>query len=251
VAALVALIQLAAARSGKTSPLSAAVTSTAAYLEYVISGTAGAARTATDSIARVPSLAAENRRLTDENRHLRRENAVLSETAARLPSEEALAAAKYEYPSGIAATVVGFDPENVVHTVTIDRGSASGVRRDDGVITPDGAVGRVIEVSPLASKVLLLTDITSKIPAVVQRGRWWGIATGTQTRVTLRYLSQDARLHVGDRIVTGEGRSFHAGVPLGRISRIVPSSAGALDQSAVLEPAVAFGRLDRVLVIPR
>ena len=95
-----------------------------------------------------------------------------------------------------------------------------------------------------------MTDATSKLPAVVQRGRWWAIAVGTSTRVKLQYVSQDAKLKVGDRVVTGEGRSFHAGVLIGRIKQVEPAAAGALDQTAVVQPAADLSALSRVLVLP-
>ena len=182
---------------------------------------------------------------------MRQQNDALNEELAISPSEEAQLRVKTRFANGISATVVGYDPENATRTVTIDRGSNAHINRDDGVINDDGVVGRVIEVDPLTSKVLLITDVTSKLPAVVQAGRWWGIANGTTTRVKLQYVSQDAHLRVGDRIVTGEGRSFHAGILVGTIGRLEPMPAGALDQSAIIEPAVSFGRLDHVLVLPK
>ena len=51
-------------------------------------------------------------------------------------------------PGGIAATIVGFDPENQNRIVTIDRGSGAGVEMESGVVSGDGVVGRVIEVDP-------------------------------------------------------------------------------------------------------
>jgi len=116
-------------------------------------------------------------------------------------------------------------------------------------MTGDGVVGRIIEVDPLSSKVLLLDDPTSRLPALVQRGRWWAIAVGTQQHVKLRFISQDATLRVGDLVVTGEGRSFRAGIPIGRIRSVDPMNAGALDQSAIVEPAADLGALTRVLVV--
>ncbi len=251
VAASVALVQLQAARSGRTSPLSDAVTSGSAYVEFALGAIASTLRSGTDAVMHLPALAGENARLTVQDTHLRHENARLEEVLARVPIERALAEAQIRYPGGIPATVVGFDPEDAIHTITIDRGSTEHVAIDDAVVAPDGAVGRIIEVTPLASKVLLLSDVTSKIPAVVQRGRWWGIATGSQTRVVVRYISQDAHLRIGDMIVTGEGRSFHAGIPIGRIANVPATAAGALDQTAVVEPAVDLGRLTRVLVVPK
>lgn len=251
VAAVVALIQLEFARQGRTSPLTGGVTSLYAYLETAIAATISGTRNASDYVVRLPSLESENARLRDELARLRTDDARVTETLARVPSELALEHAKVTYPRGIPASVIAFDPENKQQIVTIGQGSSAGVTRDDGVVNDDGVVGRVIEASPLTSKVLLLTDYTSNLPAVVQRGRWWGIATGTLTRVNLHYVSQDAKLRVGDAVVTGEGRSFHAGLLIGRIASLTPMPAGALDQQAIVEPAVGFGRLDHVLVIPK
>ena len=118
-------------------------------------------------------------------------------------------------------------------------------------MTGDGVVGRIVEVDPLSSKVLLINDPTSRLTAQISRGRWWAIAVGTLTRVKLRFVSQDAKLKVGDRVVTGEGRSFRAGVLIGRIASLDPMNAGALDQSALVEPAVNLAALTRVLVVPK
>jgi cell shape-determining protein MreC len=97
---------------------------------------------------------------------------------------------------------------------------------------------------------VLMTDYTSRIPAVVRRGRWWGIARGNLTSLRLEYVSQDASLKVGDVVVTGEGRSFHAGVPIGIVTQTQRGDA-TLYQTAVVMPAVNLGALDRVVVVPR
>ena len=118
-------------------------------------------------------------------------------------------------------------------------------------MTGDGVVGRVVEVDPLSSKVLLINDPTSRLTAQVQHGRWWALAVGTLTRVKLRFISQDAKLRIGDRVVTGEGRSFRAGLLIGKIASLEPMNAGALDQSAIVEPAANLAGLTRVLVVPK
>jgi rod shape-determining protein MreC len=250
VAALLALLQLDFARAGRTSPLTITVTTVSAYLQLLVASAVHGVRGGLDTVARTPGLASENVRLRAQNDALRTQNDELQERLARIPAAREIAAAKLAHPDGIEATVIGFDPEGALHVVTIDRGAKDGVHRDDGVVTGRGVVGRVFEVSPLSSKVLLVTDATSKLPAVVQHGRWWAIAVGTSTRVKLQYVSQDAKLHVGDRVVTGEGRSFHAGVLIGRIKQIEPAAAGALDQTAIVEPAADLSALSRVLVLP-
>jgi rod shape-determining protein MreC len=174
----------------------------------------------------------------------------LREAIAQSPAAAAIDRALAGHPGGIEAAAIGYDPENTSRIVTIDKGAQAGVEREAGVIDGDGTVGRVIEVDPFTSKVLLVTDPASKVPAVVQRGRWWGIATGTNSHIVLQYVSQDAKLAVGDAVVTGRGRSFAAGVALGTIASISHPD-GALYQTAVLQPAVSFGRLDRVVVLPK
>jgi rod shape-determining protein MreC len=251
VAALVALLQVSFARQGRTSPLTSLVTTTAMYFEIVVAAIRDGTRGGFDTVVRTPGLARENAALREENLRLHDENVAFTEELARVPAERDIIAAQARYPHAIEASVIGFDPENAIHAVTIDRGSKDGVHRDDGVVTSDGVVGRIVEVTLLSSKVLLVNDVTSRIPAVVQRGRWWSIAVGTQTRVKLQYVPQDAHLVLGDAVITGEGRSFHAGILVGRISSVTPSAAGALDQSAIVEPAVSFGRLHRVLVLQK
>ena len=119
------------------------------------------------------------------------------------------------------------------------------------MVTGRGVVGRVTEVGPLSSKVLLVTDATSKLPAVVQHGRWWAIAVGTldARQTAVRLAGREAAL--GDRVVTGEGRSFHAGVLIGRIQQLDPVSAGALDQTAIVQPAADLSALSHVVVLPQ
>jgi rod shape-determining protein MreC len=251
VAALVALLQIDFARQGRTSPITATVTTIATYAQLAVATVTSTTRGGFTAAVALPQLARDNEILRAQNERLSSENHDLTETLARVPAERDLARAQLKHPAGIAATVIGYDPEGTQHVITIDRGAHDHVARDDGVVTGDGAVGRVIEVAPLSSKVLLIDDAASKLPAVIERGRWWAIAVGTQTRLKLQYISQDAKLHVGDVVVTGEGRSFHAGTPIGRISRISPVNAGALDQSAIVEPAVAFGSLSRVLVLAK
>ena len=250
VAASIALVQLEAAKAGKPSPITVGVTSAAVMLQTVVSFVVDGVRNVVGTVASVPRLYVDRERLTQDNRNLRLENQRLREALSEFPEIEAIQRAAAREPGGVVADVVGYDPENQSRLVTLDKGSRAGVTRDAGVVTEDGVVGRVIEVDPFESKVLLVTDAASKVPVVVQRGRWWGIATGTNARMQLQYVSQDAKLRIGDRVVTGEGRSFHAGFALGRIAQVYRSE-GALYQTALLEPAVALGRLDHVLVLAR
>jgi rod shape-determining protein MreC len=250
VAAAIALIQLESLKTGKPSVIAIAVSSVAIFAQDASALIGETVRGSAASLANAPRLAGQNAALREKNRALRAENARLREALEESPDARAIAALAAQLGSGTVATVVGYDPENVSRTVTIDRGSVAGVKLDDGVIDDDGVVGRVVNVEPLSSTVLLVTDGASKLPAVVQRGRWWGIATGTSSAIRLEYVSQDAKLRLGDAVVTGEGRSFHAGFEIGVVTRI-DHPEGALYQTAVVTPSVAFGRLAHVVVLAR
>jgi rod shape-determining protein MreC len=251
VAALLALLQLDFSRSGRASPLTVVITTVSAWAQLAATTVTTGVRGGANAVAHAPQLAQDNGDLRATVAQLQQENRELTETLARVPAEAALVRAQAAEPDGIPANVIGFDPENTLHVITIDRGMKDHVQSDDGVMTADGVVGRVIEVDPLSSKVLLINDPTSRLTAQVQHGRWWAIAVGTLTRVKLRFISQDAKLHVGARVVTGEGRSFRAGVLIGRIAALEPMNAGALDQSAIVEPAVNLAGLTRVLVVSK
>ena len=249
-AATLALVQINAERAGTSSPLAAFATSLVSFAQSATSYVVDGVRGGVQNVVALPSLAKDNARLRNENQKLAAENARLHELAAQYASEVSVAPAVNIYPSGVEARVVGFPPENDSRTVTIDRGANAGVKKDDGVIASGGVVGRVDAVGPFSSDVVLITDYTSRIPAVTRHGRYWGIARGNLSSVRVEYIPQDAPIKPGDTIVTGSGRSFRSGVPIGVVMSVERGDA-ALYQTAVLRPAVNLGTLDRVVVVPQ
>ncbi len=243
-----ALLQIGAQRSGSVSPIATVAASLFGVAETAVITGVRAARNVGTALLALPGLESENATLRAHNRHLTQENARLHELAAAYAAESAVRPLVDLY-HGVEARVIGFPPENESRSVTIDKGSREGVRRDEGVLAADGVVGRVSTVGPFTSTVLLATDYTSRLPAIVRRGRWWGIARGNLTSIVVEYIPQDAPLRVGDVVVTGEGRSFHSGVPIGTVTSIERGDA-TLYQTAVLKTLVDFGAVDRVVVVP-
>ena len=250
VAALFALVQVSAAKSGTPSPVTSTVSTAGFAFEEAVSFVVAVVRGGTQNVLNLPSLQHANGDLQAQNVRLEQENARLHELVAAYQQQGAIQPRLEEYPRAVEARVIGYPPEGGIQSVTIDKGSQSGISRDDGVLAAGGVVGRVVEAGPFTSKVALITDLTSTIPAIVQRGRYWGVARGNQTSVRLDYVSQDAPLRIGDRIVTGEARSFHSGALIGTITQIERGDT-TLYQTAVVKPAVDFSRLDRVVVVPK
>lgn len=249
VAALLALLQIGAQRAGVESPIAAAGSSLLAVAEMGSSATIASVRGFIGGVAALPGLAHDVAALRAQNERLQEQNARLHQLAAAYAAQTQVRPVVQLY-SGIEARVIGFPPENALRAITIDKGSRAGVQREDGVVAPSGAVGKVVAVGPLSSQVVLLTDYTSRTPAVVRRGRWWGIARGNLGSIRVEYISQDAPLRIGDTVVTGEGRSFHAGVPIGTVTAIERGDA-TLYQTAIVKPAADLGALDRVVVLKR
>jgi rod shape-determining protein MreC len=243
----VALVQIGAERSGSESPITAAGTSVLSFAQLAASTVFNGARGFGTSVGALPQLTHDAAALRAENARLTQENARLHELAAAYAAESDVRPVVDQF-RGVEARVVGFPPENESRAITIDKGSTAGVHRDDGVLAAGGAIGRVESVGPFSSTVVLITDYTSRIPAVVRRGRWWGIARGNLASVRVEYVPEDAPMRVGDVVVTGEGRSFHAGVPIGTVTAIERGDA-TLYQTAIVKPAVDLGALDRVVVV--
>ena len=249
-AASFALWQITAARGGATTPVGSFIASIATGIEAGTSYVTNGIRGFGTSMVNLPNLSRENATLQARNAALESRNALLLSEMARYREHLALQPLLERDPHAIEASVIGFPPENESRTVTINVGSRNGVHKDDGVATARGIVGRIVAVTEFSSTVLLATDYTSRIPAVIRRGRWWGIARGNLTSIRVEFISQDAHLKLGDTVVTGEGRSFHAGLVIGRIIKIERSDE-LLYQSAIVKPTVDPGALNRVVVLAR
>jgi rod shape-determining protein MreC len=198
------------------------------------------------------------RTVRQENQQLRGEVAILKRRIDQLAEQsletqrlQRLLALREASPSTlITARVIGKDATNWFKTALLDRGSRDGIRRNLPVITPDGLVGRVVEVTPATSKVQLLTDPVSAAGGLLQRTRVTGIVVGSfAAGARVRYLPLMADVVVGDEVVTsGMGGVFPKGIPIGRITAVERKS-GALFQEATLRPAVDLSRLEEAFVL--
>lgn len=196
---------------------------------------------------------AENRRLREEIQQLRVEALAVTETSEENRRLRRLLDLKARLPlATLPGDIIAREWGGWVRSLTVSRGRADGVRRLTAVISPDGLVGRVVDVRPGASVVQVLTDPASTVGAHVLRSRAPGIVEG-EPRGTIRfkYMARDgAGLQIGDLVVTsgGQGGMFPRGIPIGRV-RVIDDRGAALFSYAHLTPAVDFARIDEVLLV--
>ncbi len=154
----------------------------------------------------------------------------------------------------LAAEVIALKPSTLSDTLTLNRGSTSGVHPHSIVLAPNGAlVGQVLDVAPGSCDVLLLTDALSSVGALVHNHTAsgpFGLCQGDgQGRLRVIYLASDAHLHPGDAVTTsGLGGVFPKDVPLGAVNKITLDKARSL-QTAILRPSADFNHLEEVFVL--
>lgn len=204
-----------------------------------------------DTFAEIGRLRVENAQLRTQVENLNREIAELREQASSAERLERLLEFRRELTyRATAARVIGRDASRWFTTLVIDRGSRDGVSRNAPVVTPDGVVGRVIEVTPMASRVLLISDSRSAVGVLIQQSRDAGVVEGVGGfRLHLKYLSRAARINEGDLVVTsGLGGVFPRGLVVGRIANVIREE-GELLQEAEVEPAAQLDRLEEMLIL--
>jgi rod shape-determining protein MreC len=150
----------------------------------------------------------------------------------------------------IAARVIGASPDSGSLVVSIDRGSRDGIRRDMGVITPDGVVGKIFAVYPDISQVLLLGDKDSGVGALLANSRTQGPVKGTgEPLLSLEYISGDEKVTVGETVLTsGQDRIFPKDLPVGKVVDFATDPKSPFMKIRV-KPAAHLDRLEEVMVL--
>jgi rod shape-determining protein MreC len=150
----------------------------------------------------------------------------------------------------LPARVIGASPDPTSHMVFISRGSRDGVRRDMGVITPEGVVGKVFAVYPDTSQVLLLTDKESGVGALLGDSRAQGPVRGSgEPMLALEYISNEIKVEPGQKILTsGQDRIFPKDLPVGTVAQVQPDRHSPFLKISV-KPAAKLDGLEEVLVL--
>jgi rod shape-determining protein MreC len=240
-----AIVLLGKADQTMFDSLRARLTDDAAPVLDVLSRPLGAAATAVERVRGVVTMYQDNLRLTEENeRLLQWQQVALKLSADNRDMRGLLKVVPENAVSYATARVIANSGGGYVRTVMVNAGSENGVARGQAAIAGEGLIGRLTEVGSRASRVLLITDLNSRVPVVVQRSRANAVLAGDNSeRPRLIYASEPDAIKLGDRVVTsGEGGVFPPGLAVGVVA--------AIDQGgARVEPFVDLSQLGYVLLV--
>jgi rod shape-determining protein MreC len=192
----------------------------------------------------------ENEKLHHEVDQLRLRNLQLESQAAEAQRLRVLLSFRESHPEApmLAAQVIGASADATSHTLFINRGEHDHIRRNMGVITPDGIVGKIVEVFPSSSQVLLINDKESGVGALFSDTRTHGVVKGTgDPEPRMDYVVNDEKVQAGQTILTsGEDRIFPKDLLIGRVA----STEQALPFQVIkVQPAARLDRLEEVLIL--
>ena len=183
---------------------------------------------------------------------LREEQASFAEDAAEGRRLQSLLAFKQQYISQtVAAEVIGTSGSDRSHVLWINKGSVDGLAPEQPVITPDGVVGKLRDVMPHTSQLLLLNDANSGAGVFLSSTRMRGILRGTADgEIVINNLTPDERIKAGEHVITSGGdQVFPRGLPVGTITTVAGDPAHPPYTLIHIQPSANLRRLEEVLVI--
>jgi rod shape-determining protein MreC len=195
---------------------------------------------------------AENRGLKQQIEQMRIEQARMSQDADQARRLQALLAFKEQFISQTrAAQVIGSSGSEQSRAIYIDKGEKDGVKPDMAVITADGVVGKVLHAYSSTSLVLLISDQTSGVGAILEKSRLQGILRGLPSgEIALEKVMSDEQVPIGELALTSGGdRIFPKGLPIGRVTKVSPG--GDLFLNIRVKPAANLSKLEEVLVVTK
>ena len=195
---------------------------------------------------------AENRELKRQIEEMRVQQVRISQDAEQARRLQALLAFKEQFISKtLAAQVIGSSGSEQSRSIYVDKGENDGIKPDMAVITADGIVGKVLHAYRSTSLVLLISDQTSGVGAILEKSRINGILHGLPSgEVALDRVLSDEQVPAGELVLSSGGdRIFPKGLPLGRVVKVRPG--GELFLNIQVKPTANLSKLEEVLIVTR
>lgn len=187
----------------------------------------------------------ENKRLKEENeRLLQWRQAAMRLEAENKSLRDLLNYVPERLVAHATARVVAAPGGSFVRTLVVTAGERDGARKGQAALSGSGMVGRVIDVGDRSSRVLLITDINTRIPVMLETSRLQAVLAGdNSSQPKLLYLPPETPPAVGERVVTsGHGGLFPAGIPVGVVAAVG-------DRGIRVEPFADLDRLEHVQLV--
>ncbi len=249
---LVILAWLVLDTTGGSNPVRDAVLQVMSPVQYALNQLASPLISAVTGVRHIFQVQAELDSAQQEIADLRSQIVLLQEAALENETLRRELGFRETAPSGhyLAAEIIGYDPSDFVQYLIIDRGESDGLNRGMVVLSSEGLVGRISEVSTACSKVMLITDPSSSVSARIQRTRDTGIVQGQPGgQLIMRYIPQENEINPGDIVLTsGLGGNFPARLPIGQITSVNKTDVDMF-QTAQIVPAVDINHLEMVMVL--
>ena len=211
----------------------------------VLSRPAAAANDAVKTVRGLADLRDENIRLARENERL----LVWQEAARRLASQNQALQSLLDFkPSpnsqSIATRVIADSGGAFVRSIVVNAGDRDGVRKGQAAVSGAGLAGRVTTAGYRSARILLITDINSRVPVLIESSRDRAILSGDNSGMPrLTFLPANASIKAGDRVITsGHGGVFPPGLQIGQV---VSSGDGVMR----VKPNVSFDQLEFVRLV--
>ncbi|MBZ5505221.1 MAG: rod shape-determining protein MreC [Acidobacteriia bacterium] len=196
----------------------------------------------------------KNRELQDEVARLQMEQVRLKQDADQARRLQALLDFKEKFISKtVAAQVIGTSGTEQSRVIIIDKGAHDGIKQDMAVITPDGIVGKVKDVFPLSSQVLLINDHDSGAGVILEHSRLQGIIRGTSLgELQITDIMSDEQIEAGDHVITSGGdRIYPKGFSVGTVVSATPDRDNDPFLAIKIKPSADLRRLEEVLVVTK
>ncbi len=164
--------------------------------------------------------------------------------------KELLGYVETQKKKGIVAPIVGRSADHWWQQVTLGRGSKDGIKVGFIVMGHGGLVGRVVSVTPNSSRVLLISDPTSRVGAVVSRSRSMGFIRGQgSNRAVMQFFDKVPDVRSGDVVSTSSvSQLFPSGLPLGRVESVNLEKSPAPE--AIIELTAPISYLEWLVAYP-
>lgn len=225
--------------------LRVAVTDTMAPVLSVASKPFALAGDYFSGVTTIHDLRAENLRLMEENARLQ----AWYESALRMQAEnqafrELLNVKADPSLVHVTARVVSDPGGAFVKSLLVPIGVKDGIAKGNAVMAGNGLIGRVVETGNRSARILLISDLNSRIPVTVQNTRTRAILAGRNDELLrLERLPPDSGLAIGQRIVTsGDGGQLPADIPVGVIVSVE-------HDNVLVRPLANLARVSHVQVI--